>query len=68
MTHETPRPARLRVGIDLGGTKIAGVALGPGGRSLCEHRAPAPRHDYAGTIRAIAELISLIEQTPEVVD
>ena len=38
MTGEGQQQARLRVGIDLGGTKIAGVALGPGGRSLCEHR------------------------------
>ena len=62
MTHETPRPARLRVGIDLGGTKIAGVALGPAGRSLSEHRAPSPRHDYWATVRAIADMVRLLEQ------
>jgi fructokinase len=58
-TQTTP----LRLGIDLGGTKIAGVALGHGGRALAEHRAPAPRHDYAATIGAVAEMVRALEQT-----
>jgi fructokinase len=62
MSPATPVPARLRVGIDLGGTKIAGVVLGPAGRSLTEHRAPAPRHDYWATVRAIADMVRLLEQ------
>jgi fructokinase len=55
-----PAPA-LRLGIDLGGTKIAGVALGPGGRVLAEHRLPAPRHDYGATIAAVAEMVRALE-------
>ena len=51
-----------RLGIDLGGTKIAGVALGTGDRVLAEHRAPAPRDDYAQTIAAIAAMVSHLEQ------
>jgi len=62
MTGETPHHARLRVGVDLGGTKLAGVALGPAGRSLSEHRTPAPRHDYWATVRAIADMVRLLEQ------
>ncbi len=52
----------LRLGIDLGGTKIAGVALGPGGRMLAEHRMPAPRHDYAATVGAIADMVRELEE------
>ena len=57
-----PQTAALRLGIDLGGTKIAGVALGAGGRALAEHRVPAPRHDYAATIEAVAEMVRALEQ------
>ena len=58
-----PQTAALRVGIDLGGTKIAGVGLGAGGRTLAECRMPAPRHDYAATIEAVAEMVRALEQT-----
>jgi len=60
----TPAPASsasLRIGIDLGGTKIAGVALDPRGEPVAEHRAPAPREDYAATIGAIADMVGLLE-------
>ena len=52
----------LRVGVDLGGTKIAGVALGPGGQVLAEQRLPSPRGDYAATVRAIGQMVRTIEQ------
>ena len=55
--------ARPRLGIDLGGTKIAGVALGPGGRVLAEHRMPAPRNDYAATLAAVAQMVRRLEET-----
>ncbi len=48
MTNAPEDPA-LRLGIDLGGSKIAGVALGPGGATVAEHRISAPRGDYAAT-------------------
>jgi fructokinase len=51
----------LRLGIDLGGTKIAGVALAPDGETLAEHRMAAPRHDYAATIEAIAATVAWLE-------
>ena len=54
--------AALRLGVDLGGTKIAGVALGAGGRPLAEHRMPSPRGDYGATVRAIGEMVHAIEQ------
>lgn len=53
--------SRLRVGIDLGGTKIAGALLGPDGRPRAERRASAPRNDYDATIRAVGEMIGALE-------
>jgi fructokinase len=51
-----------RIGIDLGGTKIAGIVLGPDGATKAETRRPAPRDDYAETIGAIAKIIASLEQ------
>jgi len=46
------------IGIDLGGTKIEVIALDPDGRERLRARVPTPRHDYAGTIAAIAALVA----------
>jgi len=51
-----------RIGIDLGGSKIAGVAIGEAGAILAARRIAAPQHDYAATIRAIAEMVGALEQ------
>ena len=51
----------LRIGIDLGGTKIEGVVLGPSGDVVARHRVPTPQGDYEGTIRAIADLVKRLE-------
>ena len=51
----------LRLGIDLGGTKIAGIVLGPDGATRAEARAATPRGDYAGTLQAIAGLVARLE-------
>ena len=50
-----------RVGIDLGGTKIAGVLLDADGRAAAEARRPAPHGDYTATIEAIAATVSELE-------
>jgi fructokinase len=50
-----------RFGIDLGGTKIEGVALGPGDAELSRHRRPTPRVDYPQTITTIAAIIAALE-------
>jgi fructokinase len=52
---------KVRVGIDLGGTKIEFVALESDGRELHRHRVATPRGDYEGTIRAIKEGVEKIE-------
>lgn len=47
----------MRIGIDLGGTKIEIVALGDAMAELRRRRVPTPRGDYAATIAAIAGLV-----------
>jgi fructokinase len=51
----------LRIGIDLGGTKIAGIALDPDGRVRAERRVATPRGDYDASLRAIAALVAGLE-------
>ncbi len=50
----------MRIGIDLGGTKIEGIGLTDEGREIGRRRIPTPR-DYRGTLAAIADLIHVIE-------
>ena len=51
----------FRIGIDVGGTKIAGVALDAQGSALASRRMPTPRGSYEGTIAGIAALVASIE-------
>jgi fructokinase len=51
----------LRIGIDLGGTKIEIIALDEDGRTLARRRVATPQGDYAGTLAAIAGLVSGVE-------
>jgi len=51
----------MRIGVDLGGTKIEAIALGEGGGELARRRVATPRHDYEATVRAVAEIVSGIE-------
>lgn len=50
-----------RIGIDLGGTKIEGLMIGPDGRELARQRIKTPRHDYDGTLRELRSLIEGLE-------
>lgn len=52
----------IRVGIDLGGTKIEGLALGAADEELARLRLPAPRDDYGATIDAVVGLVQKLEQ------
>ncbi|CAO4154462.1 ROK family protein [Methylorubrum aminovorans] len=52
----------LRIGIDLGGTKIAGIVLDADGATRAESRVPTPRGDYEGTLDAIAGLVAALER------
>ena len=51
----------MRIGIDLGGTKIEALALDRNGNELLRYRVDTPRHDYPGTIAAIAGLVRRLE-------
>ena len=53
----------MRIGIDLGGTKIEGIALADDGRELDRRRVAAPRGNYDDSVRAIVDLVAAIEST-----
>ncbi len=52
----------MRIGVDLGGTKIEAIALNSDGEALLRRRIPTPRGDYEGTLRAITGLVQGIEE------
>jgi fructokinase len=54
--------AQMRIGIDLGGTKIEALAIDKSGKELLRYRVPTPREDYAGTVAAMAGLVQRIER------
>ena len=51
----------MRIGIDLGGTKIEGIALGEKGNELGRYRIATPRDDYPATLQAIKEVVDHLE-------
>ncbi|HNJ09792.1 MAG TPA: ROK family protein [Plasticicumulans sp.] len=63
MPPDTARDARrVRIGIDLGGTKIELLALDADGRECLRRRVPTPQGDYAATLQAIRALVEAAEQ------
>jgi fructokinase len=50
----------LRIGIDIGGTKIEALALDAAGREVFRKRVLTPRGDYAATLEAVAALVKEI--------
>ncbi len=51
----------IRIGVDLGGSKIEALALGRDGEEKARAREATPRDDYDGTVRAIAGLVAQVE-------
>jgi fructokinase len=51
----------MRIGIDLGGTKIEGIAIADDGGERLRRRVATPRGDYASTIAAVADLVHDLE-------
>jgi len=52
----------MRIGIDLGGTKIEGIAIAPDGGEVVRTRIAAPRGDYQHTLDAVCSLVDAIER------
>jgi len=52
----------MRIGIDLGGTKIEAILLDPAGQELTRRRIESPRGDYQATLRTLGQLVGDIEQ------
>lgn len=51
----------MRIGIDLGGSKIEAVALAENGEILGRRRRPTPRDDYRATLENVLVLVGEIE-------
>jgi len=52
----------LRIGVDLGGTKIEVIALDKLGETLARERVPTPQGNYGATVQAIADLVYRVER------
>ncbi|MCA1978489.1 MAG: ROK family protein [Thiobacillus sp.] len=57
MRDFSTEPPALRLGIDLGGTKIELVALNDTGEEILRRRIPTPQNDYVATVAAVAALV-----------
>jgi fructokinase len=53
---------RIRIGIDLGGTKIEGLVLDGLGAEMARLRIATPQHDYTATVQAIVEVVRELER------
>ena len=51
----------MRIGIDLGGTKISGIAFDDADRVIWRGRRPTPRHEYSATLEAVVSLVDEAE-------
>lgn len=52
--------AQLRIGIDLGGTKIEGLLLDTSGVEIRRQRIPSPANNYHATVRAVTDLVGYL--------
>jgi fructokinase len=52
----------VRIGIDVGGSKISAIAIDDHGGELARRRVATPTGDYPATIRAIAALVHALER------
>src|SRR5256714_10075265 len=62
MSSSQEKENHIRIGVELGGTKIEFVALERDGRELHRHRIATPRFDYKGTVLAVAHAAEGIEK------
>jgi fructokinase len=52
----------MRIGVDLGGTKIEAIALADDGAVAARRRVPTPRDDYAATLDTVTRLALDVER------
>ncbi len=52
----------MRIGVDLGGTKIECVLLDDSGSELACRRIDSPRGNYEGTLRVVSEVVTQVER------
>ena len=52
----------LRLGIDLGGTKIEGTVIDAADQVCSQRRVDTPQGDYAATVAAVVDLVQALEQ------
>lgn len=52
----------MRIGVDLGGTKIEIIAIDESGTERFRRRVPTPRHDYERTVEAVVSLVAEAER------
>ena len=51
----------MRIGIDVGGTKIEGIAISENGDELLRRRIKTPKGDYNATVNSIVEIVKGLE-------
>ena len=54
--------APIRIGVDLGGTKIEALAIDAAGHELARRRIPSPSHDYSQIVEAVRGLVGDLEK------
>lgn len=52
----------LRIGVDLGGTKIEAAVLDPTGAEVARRRVPTPQDDYGAIVTAVADLVEAVDR------
>jgi fructokinase len=51
----------MRIGVDLGGTKIEGIVLDDAGREQARLRVATPSGSYGATVQAVADIVQTLE-------
>ncbi len=65
MSRQSSSAPSMRIGIDLGGTKISGILMSDDGKVWHKLRRPTPRQDYTATLAAIMAMITeLADRAP----
>jgi len=59
--QKTSADSAMRIGIDVGGTKIEALAIDGTGKELLRYRVDTPRGDYRATIDAMLGLVQRLE-------